>query len=236
MFIFQMQHIKHNVSTSMVLSSLALFSAIVAFFIAEPVIGHGQADTSTFSITQTITDETSFLVAPTNVTMVGSISGITGGNATGTTYFVVQSNNSSGYYVELAFEDNTTPVAMLGDVTASEAIHNYGGDASGQPSYGFTSSSSSQFAYTVTSSTTADTDQSFKHDGASACNTGSNTTPDVCWKAPSTTAFRIVDRSSSATTGATTSVKFKVNVPSSASPIPLAETYTATATVSLYVK
>lgn len=234
-----MINITHKHISQSFLQSLAAASTIVSllfmtFFFAEPTISHGQSDTSTFTIRQTITDESSFLVDPANVTMAGNLNGVTGGNATGTTYFVVQSNNSAGYYVEIAFENNGTPEAMIGDVTASESIRDYGSGLT-EPSYTFTASTAAQFAYTVTSSTTADTDQSFHNNGA-ACNISTTETAATCWKAPDTAAFRIVDRSSSAVTGATSTIQFKVHVPSGAAPVPVAETYTATATLSLFAK
>jgi hypothetical protein len=236
---------KTHFATTQVLSQAALQALVSAslivtllfagFIAAEPRISHGQSDQKTFRVRQTITDETSFLVAPSNVTMAGSISGITGGTATGSSKFVVKSNNSTGYYVEIAYFDNTGAQAMLGDKDAGEQLRDYDGDVTGEPSYNFTASTAAQFAYTVNSSTTADTDASFKNNG-SACNAGSTQTFGKCWKKPTTSAFRIVSRSTSATAGATSTLYFKVHVPSGAVPIPTAQTYTATATLSVFTQ
>ncbi len=221
-------------------ASLTIASMLfVGFFFAEPSITHGQVDSSTFTIRQQIVDETSFLVNPTNVTMSGSINGVTGGNATGSTQFSVISNNATGYYVEISFFNNATPQTMLGDVTASEAIRDYTASST-EPGYGYTASTAAQFAYTVNSDNTGDTDDSFLNSGG-LCNqpagSGNGATKVTkCWMEPTVSAFRIVDRNTSAITGATSTVEFDITVPSGATPVPSAETYTATATLSLFTQ
>ena len=216
--------------------ALAAVGVVLTFLThaaVEPQITHSQeVASSTFTIQQTITAESSFLVEPADVSMVGDINGVTGGQATGTTQFVVQTNNAAGYYVEIDFFDNGTDGAMLGDSSASEALRDYGGDLA-EPTFGYTASTAAQFAYTVTSSSTLDTDASFRND-TSSCG-GGGFDGDPCWMSPSTTAFRIVERDGSpAVTGATSTVQFNVTVPSGATPVPSAETYTATATLSLF--
>ena len=225
-------HITQQAGYAATLAVATLGLLMIMHVVAEPQIGHSQSDTSEFTIRQTITGETSFLVPPTDVSMSGSISGITGGQATGSSQFVVQTNNATGYRVDIAFEGS--PTAMVGDVSGSIALRNYGNDVGGQPSRGYTASTTAaQFAYTVTSSSTLDTDDSFLQNGTT-CNAALGNSAVSCWKAPSTAPFTIADRNSSAVNGATTTVTFNVTVPNGAVPVPEAETYTATATLSLF--
>lgn len=211
--------------------AISVLACAVIYILIEPQVTFSQ--TSEFTISQEITAESSFLVEPTDVTMAGTIAGLTGGQATGTTDFVIQSNSTNGYFVQIAFPTNGTDGAMLGEVSASEAILDYGGDAAGpEPSRGYVSSTSAQFAYTVTSDFSSDTDQSFFHDG-SDCNTGVAQT-EACWKAPDTSAFEIVRRTGPALTGATSTITFNVTVPSGAVPAIQSDIYTATATLSLF--
>jgi hypothetical protein len=233
---YNTKHFSQSALYALTASGVTLSLLFAAFFVAEPTIGHVQG-TSTFTINQTITGETSFLVPPSNVNMTGSIAGVTGGQATGTTSFVVKSNNLAGYTVDISFFNNGTPHAMRGNVTQNESLRNYSGDVGGQPSFSFTASTAAQFAYTVTSDSSADTPASFRDNGSNACNdAGGTQNANRCWKAPATTDFRIVDRSTSAVNGATSTLTFSVVVPSNPVPGPTAETYTATATLSLLVK
>lgn len=232
-----MNTITHLTTQAKYAAALAVATLAFLFMVhaaAEPQITLGQeAASSTFSIQQTITAESSFLVPPPNVTMNGTINGLTGGQATGSTQFVVITNNAAGYRVDIAFEDNGTGEAMQGDISGNQNLRDYDGDVSDEPSRGYVASTTAaQFAYTVTSSSTADTDQSFFHDGG-ACNTGVSQVV-TCWKAPSTTDFTIVQRGSSALTGATSTVTFNVTVPTTPTAVLEAETYTATATLSLF--
>ena len=206
-------------------TTVCLLLAMAAFPCFEPIVSI--AATSIFSVRQQITGEISFLVPPTNITMNGALAGITGGNATGSTYAVVQTNQATGYTMDISFENSP---AMLGDITGSTAIRNYG--SSTEPTFGFFASTSAVFAYTVSASTTSDLDQSFLNNG-SACNAGAGYTANTCWQGPTSTSnYRIISRSSAASNGATTTLTFKVNVPLNPSPALQSDFYTATATLT----
>lgn len=221
-----------------VASTLIITLCTIGYLAAEPRVGQALTPgPSSFTIKQTITGDVSFLVEPSNVSLTDSISGVTGGTASGTTDFSILSTNATGYEVTIGFADSDTDgVAMQGDTTGSSEIVNYTA-GSDTPTYGFSTTTQAQFAYTVYSTTGDgdDTDPNFRHN-TTACNNDTNdgdgTLDNSCWKAPSTTAaYRIVDAADTAATGATTTIKFYVSVPSSLGIT--ADTYTATATLTL---
>jgi hypothetical protein len=185
-----------------------------------------------FTISQVITGETSFVVDAVNTTLTGSLNGITGGTANGSTTVVVQTNSPTGYTMTIAFFNNGTPQTMLGSSTASESIRDYPA-VGGQPTFLFsTASTAAVFAYTVSAADSSDLDQSFLDNG-SACNTGSGFTADRCWMEPMVSSFQIVDRDTDAVTGATTTLHFRVHVPNNPNPGLVADTYIATATLTV---
>ena len=208
-------------------SLIAVTATAVCFLSFEPTVTRSASATSIFTINQTITGEISFLVLASDVTMTGAINGLTGGNATGTTQAVVLTNSPTGYTMDISF--GSTSPAMIGNVTGGTGIRNYA--ASSTPTFAFTASTSAVFAYTVSASTTADVAQAFRDNG-SICGSGAGDVANACWQGPTTTATRIISRSTSAATGATTSIQFRVNVPNNPSPSVNADTYTATATLT----
>lgn len=224
--IFTQAAIQAGVAATLIVSLLT-----IGFLSIEPQIGHAN-ESADFTIRQTITDETSFLVNPASTTMSGTaISGVTGGTATGTSQFVVLSNNASGYSVTIDFFDNAGDYAMLGNEDGGEEIRDYALGA-GTPTLHMTASTAAQFAYTVQSTSTSDTVVAFRNNGTN-CGAGSQTAAVRCWKSPSTSPVEIVNRSTSATAGATSTLVFKVHVPAGATPTPTAQVYTATATLSV---
>jgi hypothetical protein len=222
-------------------TSQAFIAAVVgcalmgmSFFLMEPRVGLAQDTSGPFTISQVITGETSFVVDAVNTTLTGNLNGITGGTANGSTTVVVQTNSNTGYTMDIAFFDNTSGQMMMGRTTGDTPIRDYPATA-GQPTYTFsTASTSAVFAYTVTAATTSDLDQSFLNDGSSACNTGSaRASYDQCWMEPTVAAFQVIDRDSAAVTGATSTIHFRVHVPNNPTPGVVADTYTATATLTV---
>src|SRR3989344_3690219 len=190
----------HSVIHAFVASILIVTTLALSYFIIEPQVGRAQDTSGPFTITQEITDETAFIVDAVNTTMVGSLNGITGGTANGSTTVAVRTNSPTGYTMDIAFFNNGTANAML--------------------------------AYTVSAVDSADLDQSFLDSGA-ACNTGSGYTADSCWMEPLTTNFQVIDRDTDATTGATSTLHFRVHVPNNPTPGVVVDMYIATATLTV---
>lgn len=212
--------------------SLAVAVGLYTFFILfEPAVSLGQSSEQ-FEIALTITDEITFLTAPSNVTLSPSLSGITGGTANGATQMVVSTNNPTGYNMTLTASSSA---GMLGD-TNGGTIPAYIPSTTGVPDFTFTTpANKARFGYTVEASTTADLDQSFLDNGSS-CNTGSADASDSCWLNASTSAETIINRSSETPgSGATTTLKFRVVIQSNPSPTVPSDTYTATTTVTATV-
>lgn len=209
---------------TLILALVALFS----YFVLEPTVS--RSATSDFEVSQTITDEISFKVNMPNVTMNGSIGGLTGGYATGTGSAVVETNDPDGYNMSISFANATS---MQGNTT-SGVIDDYTPTTPGTPDYEWQDNPANgraQFGFTVTASTSADVADNFKDNG-SACGSGSSSA-NKCWMNGSTTDFTIVNRTSgSADSGATTTIKFKVAIPSNPSPAIPADIYVATATLT----
>ena len=208
-----------------VLSGVGMISLMFVFLVLEPTVS--QAVTNTFSIRQQVTSEIALTLSAANVVMVGSLGGVTGGNATGSVSVAVLTNSTTGYTMDVSFQNSP---AMKGEVTNSTAIRNYG--SSTEPTYLFFGSTSAQFAYTVAASSSSDVDSSFLNNGT-ACNTGTAMTGNTCWMGASTTNFRIINRTTAAaTTTATTTLQFKVLIPNTPAIPVTSDFYTATATLT----
>ena len=225
-------HYQHFVY-SVVASVVALMLTISTFVALEPVVSRAQASVEdTFIVEQTIDEEISFLVNAADVSMVGTITGLTGGSATGSTYAVVRTNDPDGYNMTIEFPFATTS-GMQGNDTSS-VINNYTPATPGTADYDWIDNSAggaAEFGYTIHASSSADIDPAFLNTGTS-CG-GASFEEYQCWLNASITPQTIINRTSgAASTGATTTIVFRVHAPDSPSPALEADTYTATATLT----
>lgn len=222
------QFIGHSVWSSFVSATLALLLILLTFFSLEPTVG--RAISTNIKQTQVVTAEISFL-ATSSITMLPQIAGITGGNSSGSSTVRVLTNNATGYNMTMLFSSTTA----MGRNGGGGSIRNYNPSTVNVPDFTFANEVFGQFAYTIRASTTADMDQSFKDTGA-ACNSGSGDVATKCWLNPSTTAKTIINRTTATqSSGATTTIGFRVNIPSNPVPAIQQGTYVATATLTAVV-
>ncbi len=224
-------HLLYSTRDVLVATTLVTVLVMSSFFAFEPSVGRSAVDTVDFTVTQQITGDISVIVLQPSVSMVGSVSGLTGGYATGTTQAVVTTNNALGYNMTLAFS-STTAMKLNG---ASSTINNYSPSVGGTPDYSWadnTSGGAGEFGYTVMASSSTEVDLSFKNNG-SLCNTAGSQTTNNCWLNPSTTPEQIVLTSTpTPTSGSTSTIKFKVAVPNAPSPSLPSGFYVATGTLT----
>ena len=233
-------HLLYSAKNALVATLLISMLGVFSFFAFEPSVGRSASgDSRNFTVTQQITNEISFLVDPGNVTMVGSIAGLTGGYATGTTVTSVRTNNATGYNMTLHFATNSRPHAMVASSTdpSSAYIANYtntGGAGIPDDNWADNASgASAEFGYSVNASTSAEVAQAFKNNGASCNQSAGSPSADHCWLNPTTTPQTIIN-STLPSDSSTTTLKFKVAVPSSPSPALPSGYYTATGTLTIF--
>lgn len=212
-------------------STTALLMLALMFLVVEPTISNAIEDQ--FTVTQSVTAEISFLTPSTDITMSPTIAGLTGGTSNGSTYVRVLTNNALGYNMTLTASSSAGMVGNSQGGTIPALIPSSGIT----PNFAFSSApaNSAAFGYTVEASTTADLAQAFLDNG-STCNTGSGDTVNSCWVNASTSARTIINRTTSTpSSGATTTIKFRTII--SASPIPAIpqDTYVATTTLTAVV-
>lgn len=230
-------HVFSSATNAFVAAALVTALGVLSFFAFEPSIGHSQINDS-FTVSQTITSEISFNVTAADVTMVGTIAGVSGGYATGTTRVSVNTNNATGYNMTLGFSSNAVNAAMVSSSTdaSSPYIANYTPAVAGVPDYNFVTNSTGgagEFGYTVMASTSGEVDPSFMNNTTN-CNAGTNETVDRCWLNPTTTPETIIN-STGENQSSTTTIKFKVAIPSNPSPAIPSGVYVATGTLTATV-
>ncbi len=183
-----------------------------------------------FTITQTITSEISFVTTTNDVTMSGSIAGLTGGVAYGSTTVRIFTNDNSGFTATI--KASTSP-AMDGNTT-SGTIADYTPAVAGVPDFAYSVPTGEEFGFTVVASNTPDMARKFKDNGA-VCNDPAATldtnTSATCWMGLSTTATStLVTSTFTAASGATSTLVFRTTV-NSGSSLP-EDTYVATTTIT----
>ena len=216
--------------------SVVVVCAIGLFLVLEPTVGHTQSTSDEFLVTQTITSAMSFLTNPGDVTMSGTIDGLTGGTAYGTTTARIRTNNATGYNMTIQFSSTTA----MGRTGGSGYINNYlySTSTANYPSGFTTAPANAQFGFTVNASTTSEISSVFTDNG-SACGTSNNGsfTFGNCWRGASSTdetfETELINTSGpSANSGSTSTVVFRVTLPSNPVPIVPNGTYVATATLT----
>ncbi len=224
-----------NIGKSSFVAAILIATLVIAsFFTVEPKVG--RAITSNFVVSQQITNEISFIATTSATTMVGSIAGLTGGYATGTNRTVVNTNNPTGYNMTIAFPTTTSGRAMQASSTAYIDDYLPVGGVSTSTDFTWidpTTGNPSRFGYTVRASTSNEVSSYFKNNG-SACNVGSTETDDRCWARPTTTPVSIIT-SVAPNSSSTSTIKFKVAVPSNPNPSLPATFYYATGTLTATV-
>jgi hypothetical protein len=184
-----------------------------------------------FTVTQTITPEVAFLTPASNVTMDGSIGGLTGGTSNGQTQVIILTNNSTGFTVTI--KASSSP-AMQGN-SKGGTITDYTPTSNVVPDFTWSVPTGYEFGYSVSASNTPDLAQKFMDD-TSSCNTGAADTSqggdNACWYYLSTSATSTIVRTTNTpASGATSTVYFRLTVtPNSA---PVADVYVATTTLTV---
>lgn len=204
-----------------------LVVALVSLMAIEPAIT--RAITDDFTVSQSVTAEIAFSSNAADVTLGPSIPGLSGGTANGETDVRIKTNNPAGYNLGISF---STTTAMQGNEFGGE-IPNYTPSSTTTPDFAFSvGANTGEFAYTVEAEESADLVSSFLDDGGT-CGAGSTDTADSCWEAPSTTVNTVVNRTSvTDSDGASTTLKFRVQLTADPDPVIPADTYTATATLT----
>jgi hypothetical protein len=226
------KHIAAAFRDAVVATLIVSMLGYLSYLMFEPLATFGQSVQDQFVVSQVIGSEISFLTTAADVTLA-TIGGITGGTSEGQTNVRVYTNNSSGFTMTITASNSP---AMQG-ATQGGVIADYTPAAANTPDFTFASTTSGQqaeFGYSVSASTTGDLAQKFKDNG-SACNTGAldTTGKTSCWYNLSTAATStLLTTSQTPSSGASSTLYFRVNVPPNPSPSLAEDTYYATSTLT----
>lgn len=216
---------------------LSLAVIAIVFTVIEPAVSYGAGTVaSTFTISQQVNAEVSFATAPSNVTMSPALGGITGGQADGSTQFVVTTNDLNGYNMTV---QGSSSGAMIGQASSTNSIPAYGPVVT--PDFNFTvAANAARFGFSVGASSTSDVAPYFRNNNT-VCNTGNlaNTTGTTtaglhCWWTATSTALTVINRNTiTPSSGATSTLYFRVVINSNPSPVIPNDTYLATTTLTV---
>ncbi len=187
-------------------------------------VATGNSDSASYSLRagyQQMQEVFLSMTAPADVVMSPNLGGITGGVANGTTNVVITTDGPAGY--ELTISAENSPAMQMG----AESIANYVTDASPEADYTFTTDPTE--AYFGFSPEGNDIDDRYRDNGA-ACGVGVLDTSLACWDAVVTTPVVIASGPANQPLGATTTLRFRVEI-GNAAPV-LAGTYIATTTLT----
>jgi hypothetical protein len=225
--------IAHAFRDALAATLLVSVLGYTSYLMLEPIASFGQTAYDQFVVEQSIGSEISFLSAASDITL-SAIGGVTGGDSEGYTGVRVYTNDSSGFTMTITASNSP---AMQG-ISQGGNIADYTPATANIPDYTFASTSpgqSAEFGYTISASTTSHLAQKFLDNGSNACNTGSADTngKTSCWYNLSTTATStIVTTAESASSGASSTLYFRVHVPANPSPALPEDIYRATSTLT----
>ena len=226
----QFNQITSHPATQAIVSAAVVMPLVLgAFFALEPAVVKG-VQSDSFTVEQEITGEIAFETMPNNVEMDGSIQGISGGVANGTSTFAINTNNPAGYTVTIEFENSAQ--AMQAN-SGSGFIPNLGDDG-GIAWLDFDDTSgvaatAGAFGFTVTGPNTAE----FYQNNGGTCSEAGAVEATTCWAHPDTASDAEIIVDSSTTADAEVhNIHFRVVVPGNPTPALELGIYTATGTLT----
>lgn len=229
-------HVARTAKRSFIVTLIIAILGVSTFFVIEPVAG--QAAVEIFTVSQSITGEISFYASTTDVVMSPSIPGVSGGTANGAAVAIVNTNNPTGYNMTIEFATGT---AMVGEGTGN-VINNYTPTNPNAPDYSFSiggAGTPGEMAYSVVASSSGELDLTFRDNGSDTCGVGAGNATNTCWYNASTTDGStpiaeqvILSAAATPSSGSTSTIKFRVSVPTNPAPALPVDTYTATATLT----
>jgi hypothetical protein len=228
-------HLFNSAQSAFVATVLIVALGMLSFFAVEPSVGRSAVEV--FEVQQTISGAISFMASSTDVVMVGTLDGLTGGTSYGSTTARVRTNNSAGYQMTLTFASTAPMIRDGGGGTIS--TYQYSTSSTNYPSGFNTSVAYSQIGFSVNASNTADVSPVFEGNGTTLCGATNGTTfvAGNCWRGASSTNASaptqlILTSAPTPSSGSTSTVQFRITIPNNPNPAVPDGTYTATATLT----